>query len=79
MSIYFSATDHTYKSLEAEDKVNWISVTTLVAHFKKPFDAKSIAAKVSKNKRSICVGIEPKKIQENCETVSESAVAMGTY
>jgi len=79
MSIYFSATDHTYKSLEAEDKVNWISVTTLVAHFKKPFDAKSIAAKVSKNKRSKWFGIEPKKIQEIWETESERAVTMGTY
>lgn len=79
MSIYFSATDHTYKSLEAEDKVNWISVTTLVAHFKKPFDAKSIATKVSKNKRSKWFGIEPKKIQEIWETESERAVTMGTY
>jgi hypothetical protein len=79
MSIYFSATDHTYKSLETEDKVNWISVTTLVAHFKKPFDAKSIAAKVSKNKRSKWFGIDPKKIQEIWETESERAVTMGTY
>ncbi len=37
MSIYFNATDHSYKSLAAEDNIDWISVTTLVSHFKKSF------------------------------------------
>ena len=79
MSIYFNAKDHSYKSLEAEEKIDWISVTTLVSHFKKPFDAKKIAEKVSKNKRSKWYGIEPKKIQEIWESEADRAVTLGTY
>ena len=79
MSIYFNAKDHSYKSLEAEEKIDWISVTTLVSHFKKPFDAKKIAEKVSKNKRSKWYGIEPKKIQEIWEAEADRAVTLGTY
>lgn len=79
MSIYFNAKDHSYKSLEAEEKIDWISVTTLVSHFKKPFDAKKIAEKVSKNKRSKWFGIEPKKIQEIWEGEADRAVTLGTY
>ena len=71
MSIYFNAKDHSYKSLEAEEKIDWISVTTLVSHFKKPFDAKKIAEKVSKNKRSKWFGIEPKRIQEIWEAEAD--------
>ena len=79
MSIYFNAKDHSYKSLEAEEKIDWISVTTLVSHFKKPFDAKKIAEKVSKNKRSKWFGIEPKKIQGIWEAEADRAVTLGTY
>jgi hypothetical protein len=43
MSIVFNASDHSYKSIDDSDKINWISVTTLVSHFKKPFDAKAVA------------------------------------
>ena len=42
MSIVFQASDHSYKSINDSDKINWISVTTLVSHFKKPFDTKAI-------------------------------------
>ncbi len=79
MSIYFNATDHSYKSLAAEDNIDWISVTTLVSHFKKPFEAKKIAEKVSKNKRSKWFGIDPKKIQEIWEAEADRAVTLGTY
>ena len=79
MSIYFNAKDHSYKSLEAEEKIDWVSVTTLVSHFKKPFDAKKIAEKVSKNKRSKWFGIEPKRIQEIWEAEADRAVTLGTY
>jgi hypothetical protein len=35
MSIVFNAKDHSYKSNDGSE-INWISVTTLVSHFKKP-------------------------------------------
>ena len=52
MSILFNAKDHSYKSND-DSEIIWISVTTLVSHFKKPFDAEKIAKKVIKNKKSI--------------------------
>ena len=42
MSIIFKASDHSYRSIE-DTGIEWISVTTLVSHFKKPFDAKAVA------------------------------------
>jgi len=79
MSIYFNAEDHSYKSLETEERIDWISVTTLISHFKKPFDAKKIAEKVSKNKRSKWFGIEPETIVKIWNDESDRAVTLGTY
>ena len=78
MSITFNAIDHSYDSISTEG-IDWISVTTLVSHFKKPFDAKKVAEKVSKNKKSKWFGINPLEIQNiwNCE--SARATALGTY
>ena len=63
MSIIFKASDHSYRSIE-DTGIEWISVTTLVSHFKKPFDAKAVAQKVSKNKKSKWAGIDPQIIQD---------------
>ena len=78
MSITFNAIDHSYNSINTEG-IDWVSVTTLVSHFKKPFDAKKVAEKVSKNKKSKWFGINPLEIQNiwNCE--SARATALGTY
>lgn len=78
MSIAFKAEDHTYVSLNGES-IDWISVTTLISHFKKPFDAKKVAERVSKNKRSKWYGIEPKEIQKIWDSESLRAVTLGTY
>jgi hypothetical protein len=78
MTIAFKSDDHTYVSIN-DEKINWISVTTLISYFKKPFDAKKIAEKVSKTKKSKWFGINPLEIQNiwNCE--SARAIALGTY
>ena len=78
MTIAFKSDDHTYVSIN-DEKINWISVTTLISYFKKPFDAKKVAEKVSKNKKSKWFGINPLEIQNiwNCE--SARATALGTY
>jgi ATP-dependent exoDNAse (exonuclease V) beta subunit len=78
MSIVFNAKDHSYKSIYDEG-ISWISVTTLVSNFKKPFDAKKVSEKVTKNKKSKWYGIEPKIILEIWEAESERALTMGTY
>lgn len=78
MSIVFNAADHSYKSIEADD-IKWISVTSLVSNFKKPFDAKAVAEKVTKSKRSKWYGIPPKKILEIWDNEANRATTLGTY
>jgi hypothetical protein len=77
MSIIFNATDHSYKSIDND--INWTSVTTLVSNFKKHFDAKKIAEKVSKNKKSKWYGIDPITIQEIWTNEAKRATDLGTY
>lgn len=78
MSITFNAKDHSYNSINTEG-IDWISVTTLVSHFKKPFDAKKVAEKVSKNKKSKWYGILPNEIQNIWNAESTRALTLGTY
>ena len=79
MSIIFTEEDHSYKSSNQDDSIDWISVTTLTSFFKEPFDAKKIAQKVSKRKNSKWYGMTPKKIQEVWKKESERAMALGTF
>jgi hypothetical protein len=76
--IVFNAQDHSYRSLN-DDSINWISVTTLVSYFKTPFDAKKIAAKVSKSKKSKWSGIEPEIIQQIWENEANRSTTLGTW
>jgi hypothetical protein len=78
MSIVFNAEDHSYKSLN-DDAIDWISVTTLVSHFKKPFDAKKVAERVSKSKRSKWFGIDPIIIQEIWKNEADRSTTLGTW
>jgi hypothetical protein len=64
MSIIFSAEDHSYKSIDTDENINWISVTTLISKFKNPFNAEKVAIKVSKKKNSKWYGIKPKKFKK---------------
>jgi hypothetical protein len=79
MSIRFDAKDHSYISIDDSEKINWISVTTLISHFKKSFDAKAVALKVTKNKKSKWFGIDPKTIEEIWNNESDRATTLGTY
>jgi ATP-dependent exoDNAse (exonuclease V) beta subunit len=79
MSIIFTEEDHSYKSSNQDNSIDWISVTTLTSFFKEPFDAKKIAQKVSKRKNSKWYGMTPKKIQEVWKKESERAMALGTF
>ena len=79
MSIVFNAEEHSYKSIDGAEGISWTSVTTLVSSLKKPFDAKVVAARVSKNKRSKWYGIEPKIIEQIWQNESDRAIGLGTY
>ena len=78
MSIIFNDADHSYKSINGEN-IDWVSVTTLISNFKKPFDGKAIAAKVSKNKRSKWFGVEPETILKIWDDESQRAMSLGTF
>lgn len=78
MSIVFNAADHSYKSIDAEG-IDWISVTSLLSNFKKPFDAEKVAASVTKKSRSKWFGIPPEKILELWKAEADRATTLGTF
>lgn len=78
MSIAFNDKDHSYTSIDGEN-IKWISVTSLISHFKQPFDAKEVAKKVSKNKNSKWFGLEPKEIEKIWNAEANRAVTLGTF
>ena len=79
MSIVFNAEDHSYKSIDQTEEINWISVTTLVGQFKKSVDAKAVAERVTKNKKSKWYGIPAAKIQEIWINEGLRATTLGTF
>jgi len=79
MSIIFTEKDHSYKSSNQANSIDWISVTTLTSHFKEPFDAKKVAQKVCKRKNSKWFGMKPKQIQDIWKKESERAMTLGTF
>ena len=79
MSIVFNAAEHSYKSIDGAEGISWTSVTTLISSLKKPFDAKAVAARVSKSKRSKWFGIEPKTIEQIWKNEADRATSLGTY
>lgn len=79
MSIVFNEEKHSYTSVDPKESIDWISVTSLVSNFKQPFDAKSVAKKVSKNKKSKWYGIPPKEIEAIWKGESERAMSLGTF
>jgi hypothetical protein len=78
MSIIFNAADHSYKSIDAEG-IDWISVTSLLSNFKKPFDAEKVAASVTKKTKSKWYGIPPEKILELWKAEADRATNLGTF
>jgi len=76
--IVFNADDHSYRSID-DSNIDWISVTTLVSHFKKSFDAKKIAEKVTKNKNSKWFGIDPVLIQQIWTNEGDRSTTLGTW
>lgn len=76
MTLTFKPDNHTYSS---EDGKKWTSVTTLVSAYKEPFDAKNIAERSSKNKKSKWYGIDPLRIQEIWKAESDRSTSLGTW
>jgi hypothetical protein len=79
MSIVFNADDHSYVSVDPNDQIKWTSVTTLISSLKKPFDAKKVAERVSKNKKSKWYGVDPKLIVQIWDNEATRATTLGTF
>jgi hypothetical protein len=72
----FTAHNHKYVS---DDKIDWLSVTSLISNFKQPFDADKIAAKSAKSKKSKWYGMTPEEIKEAWKSEAKRATDLGTW
>ena len=75
----FTANDHKYTSIKQEDAKDWLSVTSFISNFKKPFDADGIAIKSSKNKKSKWYGMTPENIKLAWKLEAKRATDLGTW
>jgi len=78
MAIIFKEDGHTYESID-QDKIDWLSVTSLVGKFKPKFDRDGQAKKSSKNKRSKWYGMTPKEIIAAWDGETERAIKLGNW
>lgn len=79
MAVTFKAADHKYESLDPNDRITWMSVTTFVGQFKQKFDPIAQSIKSSKNKKSKWYGIPPEEIQAHWATETDRALTAGTF
>jgi len=78
MEITFKAEDHVYESV-GENKIDWLSVTSLVGLFKQPFDQEGIAQKCSINKKSKWYGMTPEEIIAVWKGETNRALKLGSW
>ena len=79
MSVKFLPKEHKYISIDPDDSISWVSVTSLVSKYKEHFDADSIALKSSKNKKSKWYGKSPEEIKSIWKNESDRAIELGTW
>jgi len=78
MSLTFKEEGHKYESIDPEDQVEWLSVTSFVAQFKQPFDPDQ-AYKSVKNKKSPWYDMDPEHVKAIWKGESDRATGLGTY
>src|SRR3972149_6427041 len=79
MAVLFKPQDHSYHSIDPLDNIRWLSVTTVISHFKQPFDPQEQSKKSARNKRSKWYGMSPAEIQEVWAAEGKRAVDLGTF
>jgi hypothetical protein len=77
--IAFIPETHQYISLNPQDFTDWISVTTVLSHFKNPFDDMGISESVSRKKTSKWYGLEPNKIRQIWKDETDRSIALGNF
>lgn len=78
MSLIFKPEKHEYVSTNGE-AIDWISVTSLISHFKPKFDAEAQSVKSSKNKRSKWYGMTPEDIRTAWSNEANRATTLGSW
>ncbi len=74
----FKEDGHSYQSIDPNNQIDWISVTSLISAFKAPFDAVKISEKVSRNPNSKWFGLSPERIRSIWSGESIRASEMGS-
>lgn len=78
MSVRFKAENHVYESI-GEEKIDWVSVTSFIGHFKEPFDAKLMSEKVAKSRKSKWYGMTPQDIRTAWSSEAKRSTDLGTW
>lgn len=81
MAIVFEASTHSYVSLDPQDNIKWLSVTTLLGSLKQPFDSEAIAKRcsLSKKKDNKWKGMTPEQIQAAWKKEADRACTLGNW
>lgn len=77
--ITFTSHDHSYTSIDKQEDIKWISVTSFIGNFKQPFDADKIAEKTSKSRKSKWYGMTPEEIKLAWSNEALRATTLGTW
>lgn len=77
--ITFKSQDHSYTSIDKQEDIKWVSVTSFITNFKQPFDANTIALKTSKSKKSKWYGMTPEEIKLAWSNEALRATTLGTW
>ena len=77
--ITFKSQDHSYTSIDKQEDIKWVSVTSFIGNFKQPFDADKIALKTSKSKKSKWYGMTPEEIKQAWSNEALRATTLGTW
>lgn len=78
MAIKFYEEGHKYVSI-GDDNIEWVSVTSLLSKFKKPFDPDEVAKKCSTNKKSRWFGLTPEEIKAFWKQEVNDSITLGSW
>lgn len=79
MAIKFYANTHKYESINEEDKINWISTTSLIHKFKEPFNVVAMSEACAKGKNPKYKGKTAEQIRELWLSENQRAVKLGSW
>lgn len=79
MAVKFLPEDHKYVSIDPNENIPWVSVTSVISKLKQPFEADKIAEKSSKNRRSKWFGMTKDQILSVWKSESDRAISVGNW